>query len=405
MLAVTGTAVIVGAAFAAPAGADPDTPSAHDVAKAKRHAHERAEQVGSVKAKLAHADSRLQELNATVESLVRKYQDEQADLRQAKEAYRSARERVRRAELGVDHARAGVGHLAAQAYRTGGAVSGVASLFGADGPKGVVDQMNTLRMLGRERSAVLAHVRASRIVAGVMREQAHHAFAKQRAATRRVAAAKKAAQEAFAYQQAEVQRIQDRKHELEQKLVDARSRANTLEQTRQQALRRARERKARQAARSGSPPTGSSASSSSGGSCSGGSVSGYPNGQIPESALCSLPEAGHMLRADAAAAFIRMNAAYAAHFGSSICVTDSYRSLAVQRALYVEKPTLAAYPGTSNHGWGLAVDLCGGVQYASSAQHAWMEANAPRFGWYHPAWAEIDGSKPEPWHWEYGHIS
>jgi hypothetical protein len=30
-----------------------------------------------------------------------------------------------------------------------------------------------------------------------------------------------------------------------------------------------------------------------------------------------------------------------------------------------------------------------------------MVDNAPRYGWFHPAWAELDGSKPEPWHWEF----
>ncbi len=66
------------------------------------------------------------------------------------------------------------------------------------------------------------------------------------------------------------------------------------------------------------------------------------------------------------------------------------------------KPTLAAVPGTSNHGWGTAVDLCGGIQTFGSAQHVWMRQNAPLYGWYLPSWAQQTGSKPEPWHWEYG---
>jgi hypothetical protein len=31
-----------------------------------------------------------------------------------------------------------------------------------------------------------------------------------------------------------------------------------------------------------------------------------------------------------------------------------------------------------------------------------MKANAGTFGWVHPDWAEPSGSKPEPWHWEFG---
>jgi hypothetical protein len=30
-----------------------------------------------------------------------------------------------------------------------------------------------------------------------------------------------------------------------------------------------------------------------------------------------------------------------------------------------------------------------------------MKANAGRFGFFHPAWAEPGGGKPEAWHWEY----
>lgn len=143
----------------------------------------------------------------------------------------------------------------------------------------------------------------------------------------------------------------------------------------------------------------------SGEGCSGAGGS-YPNGLLPSSALCALASApGHQLRGDAAAAFDRLSAAYAQRFGSPICITDSYRSYSEQAAIYRSKPSLAALPGRSNHGWGLAVDLCGGIQQFGSAQHQWMKANASAYGWFHPSWAEPRGSKPEPWHWEFGRIS
>jgi peptidoglycan DL-endopeptidase CwlO len=34
-----------------------------------------------------------------------------------------------------------------------------------------------------------------------------------------------------------------------------------------------------------------------------------------------------------------------------------------------------------------------------------MAANAGRFGWVHPDWAQKTGQNPEPWHWEFGSIS
>ncbi|RBY88458.1 NlpC/P60 family protein [Blastococcus sp. TF02A-26] len=128
---------------------------------------------------------------------------------------------------------------------------------------------------------------------------------------------------------------------------------------------------------------------------------GYPNGLIPPSALCEIGAASHSLRCDAAASYRAMNAAYTAAFGSPICITDSYRTYASQVRLYGQKPALAAVPGTSNHGWGLAVDLCGGIEVFGTPQYQWMVANAGRFGWLHPTWADPGNGREEPWHWEF----
>ena len=62
---------------------------------------------------------------------------------------------------------------------------------------------------------------------------------------------------------------------------------------------------------------------------------------------------------------------------------------------------VAATPGTRQHGLGLSVDLCGGVQDFSAPAHLWMQRHAPLYGWFHPAWAESSGVRPEPWHWEF----
>jgi cell wall-associated NlpC family hydrolase len=128
---------------------------------------------------------------------------------------------------------------------------------------------------------------------------------------------------------------------------------------------------------------------------------GYPNGLIPPSAMCPLGVGGHQLRCDAAAAYRAMSSAFAAAFGTPICITDSYRTYASQVTLYGQKPALAAVPGTSNHGWGLAVDLCGGIDAYGTAPYQWMLANAGRFGWLHPTWADQGNGREEPWHWEY----
>lgn len=129
-------------------------------------------------------------------------------------------------------------------------------------------------------------------------------------------------------------------------------------------------------------------------------VASYSNGQIPLSSLVELETAsGQYLRADAALMFGEMNTAFKAEFGRNIKMTDSYRSYSVQVATKANKGWLAAQPGTSNHGWGLALDLSGPEAQWSTEQRNWLVEHSKEFGWISPDWAQ--SSKPEPWHWEY----
>lgn len=150
----------------------------------------------------------------------------------------------------------------------------------------------------------------------------------------------------------------------------------------------------------GSLPSG--ASWSGGGSCQPPGPYGEANGFLSDEGLCPLAVGRvHRLRTDAARAFDQLDAAHRAATGTPLCITDSYRSYAAQVDVFRRKPGLAATPGRSNHGWGTAVDLCGGIQTFGTPAHEWMQRNAPSFGWVHPPWTSADGSRPEPWHWEY----
>lgn len=126
------------------------------------------------------------------------------------------------------------------------------------------------------------------------------------------------------------------------------------------------------------------------------------NGYLPDDALGEIPWApGHRIALSALPTLIEMNTAYKAVFGTDLSITDSYRDYAGQMEAYETMPDLAALPGTSNHGWGLAIDFGGGVNVFYSLQHVWMKANAAQYGWVHPRWAWLDGTRPEAWHWEY----
>lgn len=120
----------------------------------------------------------------------------------------------------------------------------------------------------------------------------------------------------------------------------------------------------------------------------------YGNGRIPSEALAPISQSGHRLYAPAAAAWDSVVRAAAAD-GIDLRITDSYRSyeqqvdLADRKGLYVNGG-LAATPGKSNHGWGLAVD----ADLTDPVKLAWMRENGPRFGW-------VESVPREPWHWEF----
>lgn len=122
-------------------------------------------------------------------------------------------------------------------------------------------------------------------------------------------------------------------------------------------------------------------------------LAAYGNGRIPPEALEKVGTTGHKLWSPAAEAFEGLLDA-AARDGIKIGITDSYRSydaqvdVAERKGLY-SQGGLAATPGTSPHGWGMALDL----DLDGQAQ-TWMRANARRFGF-------VEDTPREPWHWVY----
>lgn len=125
------------------------------------------------------------------------------------------------------------------------------------------------------------------------------------------------------------------------------------------------------------------------------------NGRLSGEQLCNLPQQGHQLQPAAALAFAELNAQFVARFNTPICISDSYRSLSGQYSVAASRGAYAAPPGTSQHGLGLALDLCSST-YRDSAKWSWLKANAPVYGFDNPAWARRGGSGMyEPWHWEF----
>ncbi|MDQ0041707.1 Mur ligase family protein [Variovorax boronicumulans] len=143
---------------------------------------------------------------------------------------------------------------------------------------------------------------------------------------------------------------------------------------------------------------------------------GGRNGELDGGLLRPIP--GGQLHRHAAVAWAAMREA-AERDGIHLEPThevDTYRPLAVQSRVFLRRYTIepqetrrapvewngktwwlkpdcapAAVPGTSSHGWGLAVD----VRRASERPRAeWLRNHAHEFGW----WREFE---EEPWHWRY----
>lgn len=122
-------------------------------------------------------------------------------------------------------------------------------------------------------------------------------------------------------------------------------------------------------------------------------LAAYGNGQIPREALATVGDTGHRLWAPASAGFEGLLEAAKAD-GVTIGITDSYRTyesqvdLAERKGLYSEGG-LAAKPGTSDHGWGMSVDL-----KLDGPALAWMRANGAAHGF-------VEDVPREPWHWTF----
>lgn len=147
------------------------------------------------------------------------------------------------------------------------------------------------------------------------------------------------------------------------------------------------------------------------------------NGALTSSDLSSLPtNRGEQLEKNAAASWGRLHAAMKSKYGWAMGLTDSYRSLADQRTVFLSryKPQAsgsgpfgdvrkyngvryvrvsgapAAIPGNSNHGNGRAVDISGVGGFNTTKYRQLNELAA------HHGWSNTEGrSIGEYWHWVY----
>lgn len=393
------TVPVVDALATAPAVVDPAAPTAEEVEAQRAEAERLAAGAAAQEQAVADARARLVELSGQAGAAMERHQVALREAEAAAAERALQEERLAVAEAVLAGNRANLGRWVSQAYRDGGAMTdyeGWMTVLESESTDDLGQRLQMLQVVGRARGTAV--------------EIARQAEAVQADATRRSRAAAQAAADAAARAEAarlEAERLVDEQRAqlsvLDELLGRLRADAGTAQARAEQlAIARAASEQRRMAALA-QGARGANAVTGPVGACAGGPVHQYANGTIPLDVLCPLEGApGHYLRADAAHSFSQLAAAYAAEFRDGLCITDSYRTVASQVTLFATKPDLAAVPGTSNHGWGTAVDLCGGVERFGTPQHEWMRANAPLYGWFHPSWAQPGGSRPEPWHWEYG---
>jgi hypothetical protein len=138
---------------------------------------------------------------------------------------------------------------------------------------------------------------------------------------------------------------------------------------------------------------------------------GVANGKFPEAALTGLEgQAAHFILWNEAAAGFNLLRKAALQFGfTDPFVVSAYRtwlaqSILKQRFIKEGRGHQAAEAGTSKHGLAIAIDfhadfLDANINGKSGVD--WLNENAYKYGYVHPAWAKIGGSNPERWHWEY----
>jgi hypothetical protein len=139
------------------------------------------------------------------------------------------------------------------------------------------------------------------------------------------------------------------------------------------------------------------------------------NGELPANLVAKLDFSSIKLEKHAVKQLNAMNKEFKAKFGVDIAMSGGNRSFDVQNSIFdwahfdktgkarkigTNGGTAAAKPGTSQHGWGLAIDTSG-MGDKGSAKFDFLEQIGAKYGWVNPGWAKGSGAGHEPWHREY----
>ncbi|GAA4368326.1 SH3 domain-containing protein [Paeniglutamicibacter cryotolerans] len=129
------------------------------------------------------------------------------------------------------------------------------------------------------------------------------------------------------------------------------------------------------------------------------------NGKVPASMLVAIPwdREKTLIAAPALADLTHLNASFKKKFGTSLTIDLAYRTRETQDYYWTDLgPLVAARPGTSNHGWGTAIDLPETYDYSFRGKYfKWLKVNSKKYNWVHRSYLEEGSKYAEAWHFEY----
>ncbi len=224
-------------------------PSRRDVQQAQGAVRATGDRVGVIRAQLALASARLQQVSVEAGKAVEVWDGARYQLEQARQAAERARERADTAARGAARLRKQVAAATVRSYQSGGSLNSLGVLLADSNRTALLDQMNAYYSVTGALQTYLGQYQSTESVARVLQGQAVAALADRRRAAQAAAAAKEAAAQAVGKANSAVNSITAQRDQLIASLAQLQHTSVALAQQRQQALeQKAAEEAAAQAA-------------------------------------------------------------------------------------------------------------------------------------------------------------
>jgi cell wall-associated NlpC family hydrolase len=226
-----------------PAQADPGYPSQNDVRRAQQRAAAVGDQVEHLQAQLDQAAARVEAADIAFSAAAEDFDVARIELRNSRRAAAAAAEVARRATERLDGAKQQVGRLAAQSYRSGGAVASLDVLLSPRGPGDVLERASMMRTLAGRRQQTVQKLDAARMLATTLDQQADTALDRQAAAASKLEQTRTQAARRATAARATLSAETTARSLLLTRLAAARRTSVEVEQARQAGLAQAAERR------------------------------------------------------------------------------------------------------------------------------------------------------------------